>query len=173
MMLIEPVVLQVRDDRGSRQRRLGLPAVARARRRRFAVDDDPDQLFRGAMLNLCRNAEPKALESHAAGDGGCKMQIRITAKREGRESPHPARSRHRPGVPTKDQRRPSVRRASDLGAPVAAERAGLAIAADSSAPMAATSTWSEEAHIGATFAVYVIHDRPVESCRIRNELGAA
>src|SRR6266567_4144925 len=78
MMLIEPVVLEVRETAGLAND--ATIAWVAAIERGLAVDADPDQLFR-VLLNLVRNAA-QALEGRAGGDGGVQ-QIRITGKREG------------------------------------------------------------------------------------------
>ncbi|MFX7792963.1 hypothetical protein ABTK00_21220, partial [Acinetobacter baumannii] len=78
MILIEPVVMEVRETAGlaSDASISWIAAIERG----LAADADPDHLFR-VLLNLVRNAA-QALESHAAGDGAAQ-QIRITGKREG------------------------------------------------------------------------------------------
>ena len=78
MMLVEPVVAEVRES-------AGLAADASitwisAIERGLAIDADPDQLFR-VLLNLVRNAV-QALETRPRGEGS-PLQIRITGRREG------------------------------------------------------------------------------------------
>ena len=78
MMLIEPVVNEVRESAGlsSDASIEWINAIERG----LMVDADPDQLFR-ALLNLVRNAA-QALESDKSNIGTAK-QIRVTGKREG------------------------------------------------------------------------------------------
>ena len=78
MMLIEPVVNEVRESAGlsSDASIEWINAIERG----LMVDADPDQLFR-ALLNLVRNAA-QALESQKSNVGTAK-QIRVTGKREG------------------------------------------------------------------------------------------
>ena len=78
MMLIEPVVLEVRETAGLAND-ASIAWVA-AVERGLAVDADPDQLFR-VLLNLARNAV-QALESRSPRDPN-RDQVRITGAREG------------------------------------------------------------------------------------------
>src|SRR4051794_22061646 len=78
LMLVEPVVAEVRES-------AGLAACATitwvaAIERGLTIDADPDQMFR-VLLNLVRNAA-QALESQPGVDPAA-LQIRITGRREG------------------------------------------------------------------------------------------
>ena len=78
MMLIEPVVAEVRESAGlaSDASISWISAIERG----LTIDADPDQLFR-VLLNLVRNAA-QALEGRTRSDAAT-MQIRITGRREG------------------------------------------------------------------------------------------
>jgi signal transduction histidine kinase len=78
MMLIEPVVAEVRESAGlaSDASISWINAIERG----LTIDADPDQLFR-VLLNLVRNAA-QALEGRTRSDAAT-MQIRITGRREG------------------------------------------------------------------------------------------
>src|SRR6202040_2371672 len=78
MILIEPVVVEVRESAGlaSDASIVWISAVERG----LAIDADPDQLFR-VLLNLVRNAA-QALENRPRSDAAIQ-QIRITGRREG------------------------------------------------------------------------------------------
>src|ERR1700690_1655689 len=78
MILIEPVVAEVRESAGlaSDASITWIAAVERG----LAIDADPDQLFR-VLLNLVRNAA-QALEGRPRSDVAT-LQIRITGRREG------------------------------------------------------------------------------------------
>ena len=108
MILIEPVVAEVRES-------AGLAADASitwisAIERGLTVDADPDQLFR-VLLNLVRNAA-QALESRPKSDAPT-LQIRITGRREGSVAIIGG-VRHRPRRPAKGARA-SVRGVPELG----------------------------------------------------------
>src|ERR1700710_233777 len=95
MMLIEPVVAEVRESAG-----LATDASVTwisAIERGLSIDADPDQLFR-VLLNLVRNAS-QALESNPRSDAATQ-QIRITGRREGSVAIVEV-SDTGPGVPTK------------------------------------------------------------------------
>ena len=78
MILIEPVVVEVRESAGlaADTSITWISAIERG----LAVDADPDQLFR-VLLNLVRNAA-QALETHPSSDRS-SQQIRVTGRREG------------------------------------------------------------------------------------------
>src|SRR5258708_37681842 len=78
MILIEPVVAEVRESAGlaSDASITWISAIERS----LTIDADPDQLFR-VLLNLVRNAA-QALEGRPRSDAA-SMQIRITGRREG------------------------------------------------------------------------------------------
>jgi signal transduction histidine kinase len=163
MMLIEPVVAEVRESAGlaSDASITWISAIERG----LTIDADPDQLFR-VLLNLVRNAA-QALEGRPRGDAGT-MQIRITGRREGAVAIIEV-SDTGPGVPEKARDhlfeafqtsgRPG---GSGLGLAIAAE---LVHAHDGAIHLV-------EGTIGATFRV-VIPDRPVELLSIRNERARA
>ena len=110
MMLIEPVVAEVRETAGLASD-VSIAWVA-AIERGLAVDADPDQLFR-VLLNLVRNAA-QALESHPSGDGGRAADPdHGQARGRGRD---PGGLRHRPRRAPEDPR-PSVRGVPDLRPP--------------------------------------------------------
>ena len=162
MILIEPVVLEVRETAGLASD-VSIAWVA-AIERGLAVDADPDQLFR-VLLNLVRNAA-QALESHSSGQGsqGGAQQIRITGKREGAVAIIEV-SDTGPGVPQKT--REHLFEAFQTSGRPGGSGLGLAIAAE------LVRAHGGEIHlvegtIGATFRI-VIPDRPVELLTIRNE----
>ena len=163
MMLVEPVVAEVRES-------AGLAADASitwisAIERGLSIDADPDQLFR-VLLNLVRNAV-QALESRPRGEGS-PLQIRITGRREGSVAIIEV-SDTGPGVPAKAREhlfeafqtsgRPG---GSGLGLAIAAE---LVRAHDGDIHLV-------EGTIGATFR-FSIPDRPVELQSVRNERARA
>lgn len=167
MMLVEPVVTEVRESAG-----LATDASitwVSAIERNLSIDADPDQLFR-VLLNLVRNAA-QALESGPKGDvkgDGSPLQIRITGRREGSVAIIEV-SDTGPGVPAKAREhlfeafqtsgRPG---GSGLGLAIAAE---LIRAHDGDIHLV-------EGTIGATFRLS-IPDRPVELQTIRNERARA
>ena len=163
MMLIEPVVLEVRETAGLAND-ASIAWVA-AVERGLAVDADPDQLFR-VLLNLVRNAA-QALESHAAGDGGVQ-QIRITGKREGAVAILEV-SDTGPGVP--ERTREHLFEAFQTSGRPGGSGLGLAIAAELVRAHGG-DIHLVEGTIGATFRI-VIPDRPVELLSIRNERARA
>ena len=136
MIMIEPVVLEVRETAGLASD-ASISWVA-AIERGLAVDADPDQLFR-VLLNLVRNAA-QALESHASGRGR-RAADPDHGKTRGRGR-HPRGLRYRP---RRAARRPAIicsRRSRPPAAPAAAASA-LPSPPSWSAPMAATSIWSK------------------------------
>ena len=163
MMLIEPVVTEVRES-------AGLAANASitwvsAIERGLMVDADPDQLFR-VLLNLVRNAE-QALESRAHGDATA-TQIRITGRREGSVAIIEV-SDTGPGVPART--REHLFEAFQTSGRPGGSGLGLAIAAE------LVRAHDGEIHlvegtIGATFRI-AIPDRPVELLSVRNERARA
>jgi signal transduction histidine kinase len=163
MMLIEPVVTEVRES-------AGLAADASitwisAIERGLTIDADPDQLFR-VLLNLVRNAA-QALEGRTRSDAAT-MQIRITGRREGAVAIVEV-SDTGPGVPPKA--RDHLFEAFQTSGRPGGSGLGLAIAAE------LVRAHGGEIHlvegtIGATFRV-VIPDRPVELLSIRNERARA
>ena len=110
MMLVEPVVVEVRES-------AGLAADASitwisAIERGLAIDADPDQLFR-VLLNLVRNAV-QALESRPKGEGVAAADPHHRPpRRHGRDH---RGVRHRPRRAGKSARAP-VRGVPDLGPP--------------------------------------------------------
>jgi len=158
MMLIEPVVSEVRES-------AGLAADASvtfisAIERGLMVDADPDQLFR-VLLNLVRNAE-QALE------GQPTTQIRITGRREGSVAIVEV-SDTGPGIPPAT--RENLFKAFQTSGRPGGSGLGLAIAAE------LVGAHGGEIHlvegtIGATFRI-TIPDRPVELLSIRNERARA
>src|ERR1700687_5715325 len=78
MILIEPVVVEVRESAGlaSDASIAWISAIERG----LTIDADPDHLFR-ILLNLVRNAA-QTLENHPRSDAATQ-QIRITGRREG------------------------------------------------------------------------------------------
>lgn len=168
MLLVEPVVLEVRETAGLGNAGLGNDvaiAWVAAIERGLAVDADPDQLFR-VLLNLVRNAA-QALESHASGDGG-PQQIRITGKREGAVAIIEV-SDTGPGVPQRT--REHLFEAFQTSGRPGGSGLGLAIAAELVRAHGG-DIHLVEGTIGATFRI-VIPDRPVELLSIRNERARA
>ncbi|WP_128947259.1 sensor histidine kinase [Bradyrhizobium zhanjiangense] len=164
MILIEPVVLEVRETAGLASD--ATIAWVAAIERGLAVDADPDQLFR-VLLNLVRNAA-QALETHASsGDGGVQ-QIRITGKREGAVAILEV-SDTGPGVPQKT--REHLFEAFQTSGRPGGSGLGLAIAAELVRAHGG-DIHLVEGTIGATFRI-VIPDRPVELLSIRNERARA
>ena len=110
MMLVEPVVAEVRESAGlaTDASITWISAIERG----LTIDADPDQLFR-VLLNLVRNAA-QALESQPKSDAAT-MQIRITGRREGAVAILEV-SDTGPGVP-REGARPSVRGVPDLRPP--------------------------------------------------------
>ncbi|MGY4463938.1 signal transduction histidine kinase [Bradyrhizobium sp. LB13.1] len=163
MILIEPVVLEVRETAGlaSDAAIVWVAAIERG----LAVDADPDQLFR-VLLNLVRNAA-QALESHSSAEGGAQ-QIRITGKREGAVAILEV-SDTGPGVPQKT--RDHLFEAFQTSGRPGGSGLGLAIAAELVRAHGG-DIHLVEGTLGATFRI-VIPDRPVELLSIRNERARA
>jgi signal transduction histidine kinase len=159
MILIEPVVAEVRESTGlAADASIGwISAIERG----LTVDADPDQLFR-VLLNLVRNAA-QALESHPKGDAAT-FQIRITGRREGSVAIIEV-SDTGPGVP------PSAREhlfeAFQTSGRPGGSGLGLAIAAELVRAHGG-DIHLVEGTIGATFRI-TIPDRPVELLSVRNE----
>lgn len=163
MILIEPVVIEVRETAGLASD-ASIAWVA-AIERGLSVDADPDQLFR-VLLNLVRNAA-QALESHATSTVG-PQQIRITGKREGSVAILEV-SDTGPGVPEKT--RQHLFEAFQTSGRPGGSGLGLAIAAELIRAHGG-DIHLVEGTIGATFRI-VIPDRPVELLTIRNERARA
>ena len=158
MMLIEPVVTEVRESAGlaSDTSITWISAIERG----LMVDADPDQLFR-VLLNLVRNAE-QALEGRPA------TQIRITGRREGAVAIIEV-SDTGPGIPPAT--RENLFKAFQTSGRPGGSGLGLAIAAE------LVGAHDGQIHlvegtIGATFRI-TIPDRPVELLSIRNERARA
>jgi signal transduction histidine kinase len=163
MILIEPVVIEVRES-------AGLAADASvtwisAIERGLMIDADPDQLFR-VLLNLVRNAA-QALETLPRGDAAA-MQIRITGRREGAVAIIEV-SDTGPGIAAKT--REHLFEAFQTSGRPGGSGLGLAIAAE------LVRAHGGEIHlvegtIGAMFRI-TIPDRPVELLSVRNERARA
>lgn len=163
MMLIEPVVTEVRESAGlaSDASITWISAIERG----LSIDADPDQLFR-VLLNLVRNAA-QALEGRPRSDAAA-MQIRITGRREGSVAIVEV-SDTGPGVPA--QTREHLFEAFQTSGRPGGSGLGLAIAAE------LVRAHGGEIHlvegtIGATFRI-TIPDRPVELLSVRNERARA
>jgi len=163
MILIEPVVAEVRESAGlaSDASITWISAIERG----LSIDADPDQLFR-VLLNLVRNAA-QALEGRPRSDAAA-MQIRITGQREGAVAIIEV-SDTGPGVPAKT--REHLFEAFQTSGRPGGSGLGLAIAAE------LVRAHDGEIHlvegtIGATFRI-TIPDRPVELLSVRNERARA
>lgn len=163
MILIEPIVLEVRESAGlASDASIGwINAVERG----LSIDADPDQLFR-VLLNLVRNAA-QALEGHPNSDAAAQ-QIRITGRREGTVAIIEV-SDTGPGVPARA--REHLFEAFQTSGRPGGSGLGLAIAAE------LIRAHGGEIHlvegtIGATFRI-AIPDRPVELMSVRNERARA
>jgi signal transduction histidine kinase len=161
MILIEPVVAEVRESAGlaADTSITWISAIERG----LTIDVDPDQLFR-VLLNLVRNAE-QALESRAH---DAAAQIRITGRREGSVAIVEV-SDTGPGIPAKT--REHLFEAFQTSGRPGGSGLGLAIAAE------LVRAHDGEIHlvegtIGATFRI-TIPDRPVELLSVRNERARA
>ena len=163
MILIEPVVLEVRETAGLASD-ASITWVA-AIERGLSIDADPDQLFR-VVLNLVRNAA-QALESQPQGSAAA-MQIRITGRREGSVAILEV-SDTGPGVPAKT--REHLFEAFQTSGRPGGSGLGLAIAAELIRAHGG-DIHLVEGTIGATFRVS-IPDRPVELQTVRNERARA
>jgi signal transduction histidine kinase len=162
MILIEPVVAEVRESAGlaSDASITWINAIERG----LSVDADPEHLFR-VLLNLVRNAA-QALEGRPTGDLAIQ-QIRVTGRREGTVAIIEV-SDTGPGVPPKA--REHLFEAFQTGRP-GGSGLGLAIAAE------LVRAHDGDIHlvegtIGATFRI-AIPDRPVELLTVRNERARA
>jgi signal transduction histidine kinase len=163
MILIEPIVLEVRESAGLASD--ASIAWINAIERGLTIDADPDQLFR-VMLNLVRNAA-QALEGRLNSDVA-SQQIRITGRREGTVAIIEV-SDTGPGVPAKA--REHLFEAFQTSGRPGGSGLGLAIAAE------LVRAHGGEIHlvegtIGATFRI-AIPDRPVELMSVRNERARA
>ncbi|HEY8335724.1 MAG TPA: HAMP domain-containing sensor histidine kinase [Tardiphaga sp.] len=163
MMLVEPVVNEVRESAG-----LAADATIswiNAIERGLTIDADPDQMFR-ILLNLVRNAA-QALEGQPRSEA-TPQQIRITGRREGAVTILEV-SDTGPGVPQKARNhlfeafQGSVRPGgSGLGLAIAAE---LVRAHGGDIHLV-------EGTLGATFRI-TMPDRPLELHSIRSERARA
>jgi signal transduction histidine kinase len=163
MILIEPVVTEVRESAGlaSDASITWISAIERG----LTIDADPDQLFR-VLLNLVRNAA-QALEARPRSDAAA-MQIRITGRREGSVSIVEV-SDTGPGIPART--REHLFEAFQTSGRPGGSGLGLAIAAE------LVRAHGGEIHlvegtIGATFRI-TIPDRPVELLSVRKERATA
>jgi signal transduction histidine kinase len=163
MLLVEPVVAEVRESAGLATD-ASITWVA-AVERGLSIDADPDQLFR-VLLNLVRNAA-QALESEPQGHIGA-MQIRITGRREGSVAILEI-SDTGPGVPAKT--REHLFEAFQTSGRPGGSGLGLAIAAELIRAHGG-DIHLVEGTIGATFRIS-IPDRPVELQTVRIERVSA
>jgi signal transduction histidine kinase len=163
LMLVEPVVAEVRESAGLATD-ASITWIA-AIERGLTIDADPDQLFR-VLLNLVRNAA-QALESQPKSDAAT-MQIRITGRREGAVAILEV-SDTGPGVPAK-AREHLFEAFQTTGRP-GGSGLGLAIAAELIRAHGGGIDLVEGT-IGATFRI-AIPDRPVELLSVRNERARA
>jgi signal transduction histidine kinase len=163
MMLIEPIVSEVRESAGlaSDASIAWISAIERG----LTIDADPDQLFR-VLLNLVRNAA-QALENRPS-SGALSMQIRITGRREGTVAILEV-SDTGPGVP--QNARDHLFEAFQTSGRPGGSGLGLAIAAELVRAHGG-QIHLVEGTIGATFRV-AIPDRPVELLSVRNERARA
>jgi signal transduction histidine kinase len=159
MMLVEPVVAEVRESAGlaTDASITWISAIERG----LTIDADTDQLFR-VLLNLVRNAA-QALESRPKNDAAT-LQIRITGRREGSVAILEV-SDTGPGVPAKA--REHLFEAFQTSGRPGGSGLGLAIAAELVRAHGGGIDLVEGT-IGATFRI-VIPDRPVELLSVRNE----
>ena len=158
MILIEPVVVEVRESAGlaADTSITWISAIERG----LTIDADPDQLFR-VLLNLVRNAE-QAL------DGQPATQIRITGRREGAVAIIEV-SDTGPGIPPAT--RENLFKAFQTSGRPGGSGLGLTIAAELVGAHGG-QIHLVEGTIGATFRI-TIPDRPVELLSIRNERARA
>jgi signal transduction histidine kinase len=163
MMLVEPVVAEVRESAGLASE-ASITWVA-AIERGLSIDADPDQLFR-VLLNLVRNAA-QALESQPQG-GAAALQIRITGRREGSVAILEV-SDTGPGVPAKTKEH--LFEAFQTSGRPGGSGLGLAIAAELIRAHGG-DIHLVEGTIGATFRI-AIPDRPVELQSVRDERASA
>jgi len=163
MILIEPVVIEVRESAGLASD--GSIAWISAIERGLSIDADPDHLFR-ILLNLVRNAA-QALEGRPKSDAATQ-QIRITGRREGSVAIIEV-SDTGPGVPAKA--REHLFEAFQTSGRPGGSGLGLAIAAELVRAHGG-DIHLVEGTIGATFRV-TVPDRPVELLSVRNERARA
>jgi signal transduction histidine kinase len=163
MILIEPVVIEVRESAGIASD--GSIAWISAIERGLTIDADPDHLFR-ILLNLVRNAA-QALEGRPKSDAATQ-QIRITGRREGSVAIVEV-SDTGPGVPAKA--REHLFEAFQTSGRPGGSGLGLAIAAELVRAHGG-DIHLVEGTIGATFRV-AVPDRPVELLSVRNERARA
>ena len=158
MILIEPVVVEVRESAGlaADTSITWISAIERG----LMIDADPDQLFR-VLLNLVRNAE-QALEGRPA------TQIRITGRREGAVAIIEV-SDTGPGIPPAT--RENLFKAFQTSGRPGGSGLGLAIAAELVGAHGG-QIHLVEGTIGATFRI-TIPDRPVELLSVRSERARA
>jgi signal transduction histidine kinase len=163
MMLVEPVVAEVRESAGlaTEASITWINAIERG----LTIDADPDQLFR-VLLNLVRNAA-QALETRPRNDVST-LQIRITGRREGSVAILEV-SDTGPGVPAKV--REHLFEAFQSSGRPGGSGLGLAIAAELVRAHGGGIDLVEGT-IGATFRI-VIPDRPVELLSVRSERARA
>jgi signal transduction histidine kinase len=163
MILIEPVVAEVRESAGlaSDASINWISAIERG----LAIDADPDQLFR-VLLNLVRNAA-QALEGRSKTEDATG-QIRITGRREGSVAILEV-SDTGPGVSGKA--RDHLFEAFQTSGRPGGSGLGLAIAAELVRAHGG-DIQLVEGTIGATFRI-AIPDRPVELLSVRNERARA
>ena len=163
MVLIEPVVIEVRESAGlaSDTSITWVSAIERG----LTIDADPDHLFR-VLLNLTRNAA-QALEGRPNGDAASR-QIRVTGRREGTVAIVEV-SDTGPGVPAKA--RDHLFEAFQTSGRPGGSGLGLAIAAELVRAHGGDINLVEGT-IGATFRI-AIPDRPVELLSVRNERARA
>ena len=163
MILIEPVVAEVRESAGlaSDASISWINAIERG----LAIDADPDQLFR-VLLNLVRNAA-QALEGRSGNDTAT-LQIRITGRREGSVAIIEV-SDTGPGVPAKA--REHLFEAFQTSGRPGGSGLGLAIAAELVRAHGG-DIHLVEGTIGATFRL-TIPDRAVELDAHRNARARA
>jgi signal transduction histidine kinase len=163
MMLVEPIVAEVRESAGlvSDASITWISAIERG----LTIDADPDQLFR-VLLNLVRNAA-QALDNRPQADAAPR-QIRITGRREGSVAILEI-SDTGPGLPQRT--RDHLFEAFQSSGRPGGSGLGLTIAAE------LVRAHGGEIHlvegtIGATFRI-AIPDRPVELQTVRNERARA
>jgi signal transduction histidine kinase len=163
MMLVEPIVAEVRESAGLvSDASIGwISAIERG----LTIDADPDQLFR-VLLNLVRNAA-QALENRPHGDPAPR-QIRITGRREGSVAILEI-SDTGPGLP--QQTRDHLFEAFQSSGRPGGSGLGLTIAAELVRAHGG-DIHLVEGTIGATFRI-AIPDRPVELQTVRNERARA
>src|SRR5258706_242589 len=163
MILIEPVVVEVRETAGlaSDASITWISAIERG----LTIDADPDQLFR-VLLNLVRNAA-QALENRPRSDAATQ-QIRITGRREGAVAIVEV-SDTGPGVTAKA--REHLFEAFQPNGRPGGSGLGLAIAAELVRAHGG-DIHLVEGTIGATFRI-AIPDRPVGLLSVRNERARA